>query len=272
MTKQSLSTLLFCLALSLSAIAAENKGHQWLIGKILDEGRARDFTGIANNSSSSTTAGGSANGSADSTSFGASTSTTPGAAPSGTSKTSNAGLSSPFYRVHENLLLEGSDTVYVTSERVLWRRSKSAHVAVNGEVRYYVDGRNLHILDEDGKEHTVSIIKEIKKSPSHETTAAWPTVPDAPATNASSAFAPSEQPAAPLAVPTASVLIDSKPSGADIEIDGAFVGNTPSSVDLSMGDHAVRISRKGFRSYEKKIHVSGGKINLSPVLVPVQKK
>lgn len=272
MTKQSLSTLLFCLALSLTAFAAQNQGHQWLVGRILDEGRARDFAGIANNSSSSATASGSANGAADSTSSGTSTNTTPSAASSGAGKTSNSGFSRPIYRVHENLLLEGSDTVYVTSERILLRRSKSAHVAVNGEVRYYVDGRNLHILDEDGKEHTVAIIKEIKKSPSHGTTAAWPTAPDTPATNASSTFAPSEQPAAPLAGPTASVLIDSKPSGADIEIDGAFVGNTPSSVELSTGDHAVRISRKGFRPYEKKIHVSGGKINLSPVLVPVQKK
>jgi len=35
----------------------------------------------------------------------------------------------------------------------------------------------------------------------------------------------------------ASVAIDSTPPGADIEIDGAFVGNTPSSVAVAMGSH-----------------------------------
>jgi hypothetical protein len=66
------------------------------------------------------------------------------------------------------------------------------------------------------------------------------------------------------------VLISSSPSTGDIDIDGAFVGNTPSTLSLAPGDHVIRITRKGFQPYEKKLHISGGKINLNAELEPVQ--
>jgi hypothetical protein len=61
---------------------------------------------------------------------------------------------------------------------------------------------------------------------------------------------------------SAELVLTSSVDGADIEIDGAFAGNTPSTVQVNAGDHTVRISRKGYQPYEKRIHVSGGKINL----------
>ncbi|PSH04319.1 MAG: hypothetical protein CXZ00_08165 [Acidobacteria bacterium] len=68
----------------------------------------------------------------------------------------------------------------------------------------------------------------------------------------------------------AETSIASTPSGAEIEIDGSFVGNTPSSMELTAGNHVIRIAKKGFLPYEKKLRVSSGKINLSAELEPIQ--
>jgi hypothetical protein len=45
-----------------------------------------------------------------------------------------------------------------------------------------------------------------------------------------------------------SVAIASTPAGADIEVDGKFVGDTPATVQLSSGDHAIKISKKGYKT------------------------
>jgi hypothetical protein len=63
--------------------------------------------------------------------------------------------------------------------------------------------------------------------------------------------------------PPASVAIDSIPSGADIEVDGAFVGNTPSTVPLASGNHQIVVKRKGFIDWSKTITVKGGSIHLN---------
>jgi len=56
----------------------------------------------------------------------------------------------------------------------------------------------------------------------------------------------------------ADVHTDSNPSGADIEVDGSFVGNTPSDIQITGGDHTVAVKKKGFKDWERKLKVSGG--------------
>jgi PEGA domain-containing protein len=72
------------------------------------------------------------------------------------------------------------------------------------------------------------------------------------------------------AVAATSALIDiaSTPSGADIEIDGKFVGSTPSSVNVAPGDHDIAVKKSGFTAWEKKVSVSAGHININAELVP----
>lgn len=67
------------------------------------------------------------------------------------------------------------------------------------------------------------------------------------------------------------VDISSTPPGADIEVDGKFVGSTPSSVSLSAGDHDVAVRKSGFQTWSRKISVSGGHINVSAELTPEAK-
>lgn len=64
----------------------------------------------------------------------------------------------------------------------------------------------------------------------------------------------------------ASLLIDSTPPGADIEIDGSFVGNTPSSVSATPGSHEITVTKKGFAPWTRKLNVTGGSIHLSAEL------
>lgn len=58
--------------------------------------------------------------------------------------------------------------------------------------------------------------------------------------------------------PMAKLQIDSIPSGADIEVDGSFVGNTPSDVQVSEGDHTVTVKKSGFKDWERKLKSSAG--------------
>jgi hypothetical protein len=60
----------------------------------------------------------------------------------------------------------------------------------------------------------------------------------------------------------ATVNVSSTPASADVEVDGKFVGNTPSSVPVSVGEHSVKVSKKGFQPWERKLTVSGGSVNV----------
>lgn len=75
------------------------------------------------------------------------------------------------------------------------------------------------------------------------------------------------QPTAPVAIasstapatPTSANLhLESDPSGADIVVDGSFVGNTPSDVQVPEGEHTITVKRVGFKEWERKLKVSGG--------------
>jgi hypothetical protein len=64
----------------------------------------------------------------------------------------------------------------------------------------------------------------------------------------------------------AEVAVASTPPGADIELDGAFVGNSPSTITVTRGDHTITLKKPGFTPWEKKIQVTGGKIQISAEL------
>jgi hypothetical protein len=69
-----------------------------------------------------------------------------------------------------------------------------------------------------------------------------------------------------LAIRQALKLMATTRPSADIEIDGAFVGNTPSTVTVNPGSHDVAMKRKGFADWSKKLNVTGGSIHLNAEL------
>jgi len=70
---------------------------------------------------------------------------------------------------------------------------------------------------------------------------------------------------------SAQVDVASTPSGADIEVDGKFVGSTPSSISLVPGDHEIAVKKSGFAVWTRRISVSSGHINISADLSPEAK-
>jgi hypothetical protein len=66
---------------------------------------------------------------------------------------------------------------------------------------------------------------------------------------------------------SARLQIDSTPTGADIEVDGSFVGNTPSEVQITDGDHTVVVKKSGFKDWQRKLKSSvGSSVHISAEL------
>jgi hypothetical protein len=56
----------------------------------------------------------------------------------------------------------------------------------------------------------------------------------------------------------AKLQVESSPPGADIEVDGSFVGDTPSDVQVGEGEHTVSVKKAGFKDWERRLKVSAG--------------
>jgi len=105
-----------------------------------------------------------------------------------------------------------------------------------------------------------------------------PLVPAAPPVAAAPEIPAVSRDASPNAAPTdvprvspdqaagAQLEMSSTPDGADIEIDGNFVGSTPSLVGVSAGPHQLSVRKAGFKPWERKITVSSGHIKVDATL------
>ena len=69
---------------------------------------------------------------------------------------------------------------------------------------------------------------------------------------------------------TSKISVSSTPANADIELDGSFVGSTPSVIDVTAGDHSVVVKKTGYKSWERKLKVTGGVVNISAELEKMQ--
>jgi len=128
-----------------------------------------------------------------------------------------------------------------------------------------------HYTTDDLKQARADCRGETGKTPNQSEAKATPT--DAPAADppaavpaaaeksagATSAAVATIAPAATTA-PSASakLSVNSTPAGADIMVDGNFVGNTPSDVQIPEGEHTVAVKKSGFKDWERKMKISGG--------------
>ena len=54
-------------------------------------------------------------------------------------------------------------------------------------------------------------------------------------------------------------MVDSRPTGARVFVDGKLVGTTPLLIDaVAVGDHAVRLELDGFNPWTASTKVAGG--------------
>lgn len=61
----------------------------------------------------------------------------------------------------------------------------------------------------------------------------------------------------------AEIAVASTPAGADIELDGTFVGSTPSTIGVTAGDHTITLKKAGFKTWERKLKVTSGNVQIT---------
>ena len=137
--------------------------------------------------------------------------------------------------------LQGPDLVYQVDYCGAFQAGQFSPGQV---VEFRVDsaGGRLYIRHDGNKEYSCQL--EGTRKPD-----AAPGVAAQPATATAAA---SEAPA------TAKLSIFSAPDGADIEIDGAFAGNTPSDLEVPAGERSIVVKKSGYKNWERKMKVAAG--------------
>src|ERR1043165_2140184 len=65
------------------------------------------------------------------------------------------------------------------------------------------------------------------------------------------------QPPTPVESPsTSSIIVKSTPDGAEISVDGKFMGSTQSTLRLVSGEHVIVIEKSGFKPWQRTMTVS----------------
>jgi hypothetical protein len=80
---------------------------------------------------------------------------------------------------------------------------------------------------------------------------------------------PGAVPAAAVdAAPTATLTVEASVAGADILVDGNFVGSTPSTISMTPGQHTITVQKKGYADWSRSMNVAGNAVHLSAELEP----
>jgi hypothetical protein len=79
-------------------------------------------------------------------------------------------------------------------------------------------------------------------------------------------FVPAQSNVLAASTALAQITVDANVANCDIEVDGAFVGNTPSQVSAAAGSHQIGISKKGYKPWVKTVMVSGSGVHIQAEL------
>jgi len=97
------------------------------------------------------------------------------------------------------------------------------------------------------------------------------TAPNAPQTAANPPPQLAQPPASTEATEPSTVVVKSTPDGADITVDGKYMGSTPSTVRLNPGDHSISVEKVGFKAWQRTITCSpGGIVTIDAALEKAQ--
>jgi len=75
---------------------------------------------------------------------------------------------------------------------------------------------------------------------------------------------------AEVAAAVSGLTIDASVANCDIEVDGAFVGSTPSTLTLAPGKHEIVVKKSGYADWKRTMNVSGGAVHVSAEMVKAQ--
>jgi len=57
--------------------------------------------------------------------------------------------------------------------------------------------------------------------------------------------------------------LTSSPIDAEVYIDGSFVGNTPSTVEVLTGEHLLQMRKTNYATWERKIKTTSGHVRIN---------
>ena len=63
------------------------------------------------------------------------------------------------------------------------------------------------------------------------------------------------------------MTVDASVANCDIEIDGNFMGNTPSTLTLAPGKHEIVVKKTGYTDWTRSMMVGAGSVRLSAEMV-----
>jgi hypothetical protein len=63
---------------------------------------------------------------------------------------------------------------------------------------------------------------------------------------------------AAIAAPAGTINVQSTPPGAEVAVDGAFVGNAPAALKLPPGRHTIAVTSPGFKTWSRDLTVLAG--------------
>ena len=69
------------------------------------------------------------------------------------------------------------------------------------------------------------------------------------------------------AAPAPGLTIDASVPNCDIEVDGNFVGSTPSTLNLAPGKHEIVVKKAGYQDWTRNMMVASGAVRLSAEMV-----
>jgi hypothetical protein len=209
---------------------------------------------------------------------------------------SAGGTAKASYHYNAALLLDDAGIAYIIACRVsLISRSCKAlspgvvlHGSANGERLAISDKNKIHDYEVLVSKHVGGSIPAPQAAAENTTQAGRPAAkqsgPEAP--RASAAGSPSAKTPANNQTNAASdpsvtcmsytgacVAFASEPSGADVYVDGKFVGNTPSTLTLTVGSHEIRIEAAMLKSWSRKFEaVAGSRITIRAILEPLPRE
>ena len=62
------------------------------------------------------------------------------------------------------------------------------------------------------------------------------------------------------------INLSSDPTGADISVDGDFVGNSPASLKLAPGKHTITVKMSGYKDWSREVTLEAGEVQLNASL------
>ncbi|HLW52962.1 MAG TPA: PEGA domain-containing protein [Candidatus Angelobacter sp.] len=145
-----------------------------------------------------------------------------------------------YHRTHYTI--EAGSKVYIAN-----RTGGRIDITVNQPVKFAVDGNTVYLTDAKGKVHNCHLEQErdAAKTPAPEAAQGRLTGQEADAT----------------------IALVSAPAGADVNVDGDFVGNAPATLKLKPGKHTIKLTLAGYKDWSRDLNaLPGSQVSLTAAL------